>query len=76
MSFQTTNKITALLQRNRLNEAPPFYICGLAFAGTTYVKKFNKIQMFYIVLFICEGTRVLHLELVTDMKTDYFLLTF
>ncbi|GFS90529.1 integrase catalytic domain-containing protein [Trichonephila clavipes] len=41
-----------------------------------YVNNFGELQKFYIVLFTCGVTRALHLELVSDMTTNSFLLAF
>jgi hypothetical protein len=70
------DQLTAPLPKDRINEAPPFSICGLDFAGPLYVKDSKGVKKSYIVLFTCGVTRALHLELVHDMSTDSFLLAF
>ncbi|GFW23064.1 integrase catalytic domain-containing protein [Trichonephila clavipes] len=51
-------------------------ICGLDFAGPLCVNNFGELQKSYIVLFTCGVTRALHLELVSDMTINSFLLAF
>ena len=52
----------------------PFETTGVDFAGPLYVKPDNK--KVYIALFTCAVTRAVHLELVTDLSADAFLLAF
>ena len=63
-SAKPANQMTAPLPEDRSSEAPPFSVCGVDFAGPTYVKVFKEIQKSYIVLITCAVTRALHLELV------------
>ncbi|GFW96299.1 integrase catalytic domain-containing protein [Trichonephila clavipes] len=63
-------------QPNSVNQTPAFSVCGLDFAGPLYVNNFGELQKSYIVLFTCRVTRALHLELVSDMTTNSFLLAF
>ncbi|GFW96480.1 integrase catalytic domain-containing protein [Trichonephila clavipes] len=55
---------------------PAFSVSGLDFSGPLYVNNFGEQQKSYIVLFTCGVTRALHLELVSDMTTNSFLLAF
>ncbi|XP_054706599.1 uncharacterized protein LOC129216409 [Uloborus diversus] len=71
---KAANQITAPLPFDRSNASPPFSVCGLDFAGPIYVKIFKEVRKSYIVLFTCAITRSIHLELVSDMTTDSFLL--
>ncbi|XP_054723793.1 uncharacterized protein LOC129233890 [Uloborus diversus] len=71
---KAANQITAPLPLDRSNTSPPFSVCGLDFAGPIYVKFFKEVRKSYIVLFTCAVTRSIHLELVSDMTTDSFLL--
>ncbi|GFQ91937.1 integrase catalytic domain-containing protein [Trichonephila clavata] len=66
--------ITAPLPRDRIEQSPPFAVTGLDFAGPIFVK--NSKEKFYILLCTCAVTRALHLELVTSLTTEAFLLAF
>ncbi|GFY72104.1 integrase catalytic domain-containing protein [Trichonephila inaurata madagascariensis] len=70
------DQLTSPLPSDRINQTPAFSVCGLDFAGPLYVNNFGELQKSYIVLFTCEITRALHLELVSDMTTNSFLLAF
>lgn len=68
-------QVSAPLPRERINTtAQAFETTGVDFAGPLYVKPDNK--KVYIALFTCAVTRAVHLELVTDLSTDAFLLAF
>ncbi|GFY36756.1 integrase catalytic domain-containing protein [Trichonephila clavipes] len=67
-------QIMAPLPRDRIEQSPPFAVTGLDFAGPIYVK--NSKEKFYILLCTCAVTRALHLELVTSLTTEAFLLAF
>ncbi|GFY62146.1 integrase catalytic domain-containing protein [Trichonephila inaurata madagascariensis] len=60
--------------RDRIEQSPPFAVTGLDFARPIYVK--NSKEKFYILLCTCAVTRALHLELVTSLTTEAFLLAF
>ncbi|GFX70400.1 uncharacterized protein TNCV_249221 [Trichonephila clavipes] len=68
--------LTSPLPSDRIKQTPAFSVCGLDFAGPLYVNNFGELQTSYIVLFTCGVTRALHLELVSDMTTNTFLLAF
>ncbi|XP_054711322.1 uncharacterized protein LOC129220912 [Uloborus diversus] len=70
------DQLTAPLPKDRIQESPPFSICGIDFAGPVYVKNYKDMQKSYIVLFTCAVTRAVHLELVSNMSTQAFLLVF
>lgn len=68
---------TAPLPRDRVEESPPFETVGVDFAGPLYVKtKKGQMEKAYIALITCAVTRAVHLELVSDMSTETFLLAF
>ncbi|GFV06412.1 integrase catalytic domain-containing protein [Trichonephila clavipes] len=69
-------KLTSPLPSDRTNQTQAFSVCGLDFVGPLYVKNFGELQKSCIVLFTCEVTRAFHLELVSDMNTNSFLLAF
>ncbi|GFS40990.1 integrase catalytic domain-containing protein [Trichonephila inaurata madagascariensis] len=68
------DQLTSPLPSDRINQTPVFSVCNLDFAGPLYVKNFGELQKSYIVLFTCGVTRALHLELVSDVTTNSFLL--
>ncbi|GFQ99158.1 integrase catalytic domain-containing protein [Trichonephila clavata] len=70
------DQLTSPLPSDCINQTPAFSVCGLDFAGPSYVNNFGELQKSYIVLFTCGVTRALHLELVSDMNTNSFLLAF
>ncbi|XP_054721896.1 uncharacterized protein LOC129231540 [Uloborus diversus] len=70
------DQMTEPLPKDRIQESPPFSNCGIDFAGPVYVKNYKDMQKSYIVLFTCAVTRAVHLELVSNMSTQAFLLAF
>ena len=56
-------------------EAPPFTVTGVDFTGALYVKEREEMKV-YICLFSCAITRAVHLEVVTDLTVETFLLAF
>ncbi|XP_055947010.1 uncharacterized protein LOC129980655 [Argiope bruennichi] len=51
-----------------------FDTTGIDFAGPVYIKTFKPSNTAYITLFTCSTTRALHIELVSDLSVDKFLL--
>lgn len=70
-SVKAGQQVSAPLPKERINEAQAFEITGVDFAGP---KPDNSKA--YIALFTCAVTRAVHLELVSDLSTDAFLLAF
>lgn len=70
------DQITARLFKARVNAVSSFSVNRFDFAGSNYLKIFKQTQQFYIDLFTCGATRFLHLEFVSDMTTNSFLLAF
>ncbi|XP_045215312.2 uncharacterized protein LOC123565509 [Mercenaria mercenaria] len=63
------------LPSDRLKHAPPFTVTGIDFTGALTVKATDgRLLKVYICLFTCANTRAVHLEIVTDMKTESFIL--
>ena len=62
----------APLPADRIIPAPPFTNIGLDFAGPLYLKDGGAKA--YICLFTCAVTRAIHLELVSNMTMEKFLL--
>ena len=71
---QAGRQITAPLPKDRITESPPFEVTGVDFAGPLYVKTDDSVKKSYIALFTCAVTRAVHLELVSDLSTETFLL--
>ena len=64
------------LPKGRVGSATPFAVTGIDFTGTLYVKEPSGECKAYICLFTCASTRVIHLEIVTDLSAETFLLAF
>ena len=64
----------------RVTQCKPFSKCGVDYAGPLFVtlsrRRGIKSQKAYICLFVCLVTKALHIELVSDLSTDLFLLAF
>lgn len=58
----------------------PFGFSGVDYAGPVEIKSSNlrsaKIQKGYVALFICMGTKAVHLEMVSDQTTKAFVAAF
>lgn len=67
-------QVSAPLPKERINMTQAFETTGVDFAGPLYIKPHNTKA--YIALFTCAVTRAVHLELVSDLSTDAFLLAF
>ena len=66
----------APLPKLRVQEAPPFAVTGVDFAGPLYVQSDNGEIKSYICLFTCAVTRAVHLEVVPDLTEKSFLQAF
>ena len=64
------------LPKARVEEPRPFAVTGVDFTGTLYVKNSTGEHKVYICLFTCASTRAIHLEIVTDLSAETFLLAF
>lgn len=77
---QTSEQLMANLPTVRVQPYRPFYNSGCDFAGPLTIKMTNcrrpRICKSYICLFICLSTKALHLELVTDLSSEAFILAF
>ena len=54
----------------------PFTITGIDFPGALYVCNYHTEEKVYICLFTCATSHAIHLEVVTDLTVDTFLLAF
>lgn len=63
----------------RVQEAHPFSVVGVDYAGPLQMKELSlrkaRICKVYIAVFVCMTTKAVHLESVTALSTDAFLLT-
>ena len=64
------------LPKTRVGSARPFAVTEVDFTGTLYVKEPVGEHKAYICLFTCASKRAIHLEIVTDLSTETFLLAF
>ena len=67
------------LPANRITPSPPFYYCGVDYAGAFFTKERRARGILksktYLCLFICFSTNAIHIEFVTDLTTDCFIAT-
>ena len=73
LKLKPAQQVTSPLPADRVTESPPFEVTGIDFAGPLYVKSSGQSKA-YIALFTCAVTRAVHLELVSDLSTEKFLL--
>lgn len=68
------------LPRERVTPSRPFTSVGIDFAGPFAIKcvghRSNIRFKAYVALFICLSTRAIHLEVVSSLSTDQFLMSF
>ncbi|XP_053395705.1 uncharacterized protein LOC128555912 [Mercenaria mercenaria] len=62
------------LPSSRVTESTPFSRTGLDYFGPIYLKTSGEEKKVWICLYTCLVTRAIHLELVSDMSTEEFLL--
>ncbi|XP_042904345.1 uncharacterized protein [Parasteatoda tepidariorum] len=67
-------QIEAPLPAERIQKSTPFEATGIDYAGPLYVKNEKLVTKAYIVIFTCAVTRAIHLEVVSNLSTDVFLL--
>ena len=53
-----------------------FYFSGVDYAGPLLAKSQTELLKIWIVLFVCGTTRAVHLDVVTSLSTEDFLLAF
>ncbi|KAL7857336.1 hypothetical protein SRHO_G00162350 [Serrasalmus rhombeus] len=70
----TENQLMADLPRDRMEETPPFTYCGIDCFGPFYVKDGRKESKRYGLLFTCLCSRAVHIELLEEMTTDFFII--
>lgn len=74
----TVTPIMGNLPQERLDPGYPFIRCGVDYAGPVFTLNRKgrgaRVQKSYICLFICFVTRAVHLELVSDLSSDAYML--
>ena len=64
----------ASLPVDRLCEEPPFTYCGVDLFGPFVIKEGCKELKRYGALFTCLSSRAIHIETITSLNTDLFIL--
>ena len=68
------------LPAERISISRPFTTTGLDFAGPFDIKSFSgrgsRTSKGYVCVFVCFSTKAIHLEAVSDMTTESFVLHF
>ena len=67
-------KVMGNLPKDRVSEAPPFTYCGIDLFGPFMVKERRSVMKRYGALFTCIASRAVHIEVVTTMETDSFIM--
>lgn len=62
------------LPKTRVTEARPFSRVGIDYFGSVFVRTVLDEKKIWVSLFTCIVTRVIHLEVVSDMTTEDFLM--
>ena len=63
----------APLPSERVLFSPPFTHVGIDFAGPLYVQGNSGPHKSYVCIFTCASSRMVHLELTSDLSTNAFL---
>nr|CAI5835987.1 unnamed protein product [Callosobruchus analis] len=75
---QILSPIMGQLPKSRFDCNFPFEICGVDYAGPFLIKdrqgRGAKLVKCYVSLFICFASKAVHLELVSDLSTETFIL--
>ena len=70
-------EVTAPLPGSRVNLVRPFHACGIDFAVPLFAQvASHDISKVWIAFFVCLQTRAVHLEVVTSLTTEDFILAF
>ncbi|XP_028163513.1 uncharacterized protein LOC114355056 [Ostrinia furnacalis] len=76
---KTLQPIMGSLPTERTIATFPFYSCGVDMAGPFLISskkgRGSRTSKCYLCLFICLSSKALHLELVSDMSTEAFILS-
>lgn len=75
----TNQQIMSSLPQERVNISRPFYNVGVDFGGPFLIKSSNlrkaPVIKGYIAIFVCMATKAVHIELVTSLSTEAFIMT-
>lgn len=73
------HQIMADLPRDRISVARPFQKVGIDYGGPFFIKSSRlrkaPVTKCYMAIFVCMTTKAVHIELVSNLSTDAFLLT-
>ncbi|XP_054711310.1 uncharacterized protein LOC129220901 [Uloborus diversus] len=73
------NQIMGNLPSERVNPSPSFKECGIDFCGPFSIKYKNQrkgtLNKIFVALFVCLATKAIHLDIVTDLKSESFIAT-
>ena len=64
------------LPTKRVTQSSPFSHSGVDYFGPLFIKAKNENRKVWVCLYTCLVTRAIHLELMSDMSTEQFLLGF
>ena len=62
--------------KSRVGPTDPFAVTGVDFTGALYVRTSAGEGKVYLCLFTCAVSRAIHLEIVSDLSVESFLLAF
>lgn len=75
---KTIQPIMGNIPKDRFATGFPFQVCGMDYAGPIMILnrrgRGSKLMKCYICLFVCFSTKAIHLELVSNLSTEGFLL--
>ena len=66
-------QIMANLPYERTTKAPPFSYCGVDMFGPFYIKENRSELKRYGAIFVCLGSRAVHIEVTHETDTDSFI---
>ncbi|GFX80291.1 integrase catalytic domain-containing protein [Trichonephila clavipes] len=73
----TSKQLMGDLPTHRVTPSRPFSVCGVDYAGPINILRYRgrgaKTTKGYIALFVCFVTKALHLELVSDLTPEAFI---
>ena len=73
---KSADEVSPPLPCDRVTFRSPFSLCGIDYAGPLLVRNRDSSSKVWIALFVCGLTRAIHLEIVSSLSCDDFLLAF
>ena len=64
------------MSKSQMNLVRPFLHTGVDYTGALHVFDGGKERKYYILLYTCMSIRAVHLDLLPDMSTDSFIMSF